>query len=357
MVALRDRVRMKEVVEEGRALQSEGPPPPYAEEAYADALLYLRQPEEARAAYRRVLATNPKDLPAETQLVARYGLFYSAVELEDFDTAYAVIDSLVHDQPIWRYYKDSPARYANPDRAFAEVTAANARYYGNQLADAWARITRIADAAPANASARMALYGMANARGWPRRAQTEGQIAISLDPDSLGSKITLAEIAIANYHFAEAQRMVSDLLAQYPENLGAQRLARDLDAQMRWLFEFEAKPSDSRGGGSNANGHAMDLQTKLTSPPIADNWQAFVLTNYADANPPEGYVNRTRLSEGIEWRFPHLTATLYPSQNFGTVTRPGGGATLDWRRATSSASPSPQSSSPGIRRCAPCSKA
>jgi hypothetical protein len=108
MVALRDRFRMREVVEEGQALQSEGPLPPYAEEPYADALLYLRRPEEARAAYQRILAASPKDLPAQTQMIARYGLFYCAVELEDFDTAYAVIDSLVHDQPIWRYYKDSP---------------------------------------------------------------------------------------------------------------------------------------------------------------------------------------------------------------------------------------------------------
>jgi biofilm PGA synthesis protein PgaA len=55
MVALRDRFRMQQVVAEGQALRSEGPLPPYAEEAYADALLYLRQPEEARAAYRRIL--------------------------------------------------------------------------------------------------------------------------------------------------------------------------------------------------------------------------------------------------------------------------------------------------------------
>ena len=43
LVALRDRVRMKEVVKEGHALCSGGPLPPYAEEAYADALLYLRR--------------------------------------------------------------------------------------------------------------------------------------------------------------------------------------------------------------------------------------------------------------------------------------------------------------------------
>ncbi len=37
LAALRDRFRMKEVVEEGRALRSGGPLPPYAEEAFAEA--------------------------------------------------------------------------------------------------------------------------------------------------------------------------------------------------------------------------------------------------------------------------------------------------------------------------------
>jgi hypothetical protein len=35
----------------------------------------------------------------------------------------------------------------------------------------------------------------------------EGEIAASLDPDSLGTKVALAEIALANYRFTEAQRM------------------------------------------------------------------------------------------------------------------------------------------------------
>ena len=49
------------------------------------------------SAYRRVLAGNPKGVPAETRTLARYGLFNAAVELEDFDTAYATIDALVDD--------------------------------------------------------------------------------------------------------------------------------------------------------------------------------------------------------------------------------------------------------------------
>jgi biofilm PGA synthesis protein PgaA len=311
-------------------LRSAGPLPPYAEEAYAEALLYLRRPEEARAAYRRVLAAGAKELPAELRTTARYGMFYSAVELEDFATAYAMIDALLHDQPMWRTYNDFSRALRQSRSRLCRSHGGERAHYGNQLADAWARITRIAAAAPTNKDARLALYQIANGRGWPRRAKAEAQIAAHLDPDALGPKIALAEIAMASYRFTEAKRMVAELLAQYPENSQVQRLARNLSADLDWLFEADAKPSISSGGGANASGRSLEAQTKLTSPPVADNWQAFVVSDYANAHPPEGYVDRTRLSAGIAWRFPDLTATLYPSQSWGTLTRPGGGATLDW---------------------------
>ena len=44
LVALRDRVRMQEAADEGKALAADGPLPPYAEQAYADALLHPRRP-------------------------------------------------------------------------------------------------------------------------------------------------------------------------------------------------------------------------------------------------------------------------------------------------------------------------
>jgi biofilm PGA synthesis protein PgaA len=324
MVALRDRVRMKEAVEEGEALRAEGPLPQYAEEAYADALLYMRRPEDARDAYERVLAQSPKDV------TARYGKFYAAVELEDFTTAYATIDALVADEPVWRGYKDDPTRYDNPARAYAEVTAAQARFYGNQLGEAWARITKFSDAAPADSNGRLAVSQIANARGWPQRAEAEAQIAASLAPLDVGSKIALIEVAIANYRFAEAERMTAELLALYPENHAVRRLARDLDAARRWLFEAEARPSNSDGGGANAAGQALTLQGKLTTPPIADNWRLFATGDYANAHPPEGFTERTRVGAGVEWRIPELTATLYPTQSWGTLPRPGGVATVDW---------------------------
>ena len=173
VVALRDRVRMQEAAEEAEALRAEGPLPAFVDQAYGDALLFLRRPEEARDAYGRVLAESPKDVQA------RYGQFYAAVELEDFTTAYAAVDALVDDEPVWRYFKGDPSRHDNPDRASAQIAAARARLYGNQLGDAWARITRISDAAPANGNARIAVYQIANARGWPQRAEAEAEIAAS----------------------------------------------------------------------------------------------------------------------------------------------------------------------------------
>ena len=43
---------------------------------------------------------------------------------------------------------------------------------------------------------------------------------------------------MANYRFAEAQRMIRGLLALYPENSHVRRLARELEANLRWVLEF-----------------------------------------------------------------------------------------------------------------------
>jgi biofilm PGA synthesis protein PgaA len=324
LVALRDRVRMKEAMEEGDALSAEGPLPAYAEQAYGDALIYMRRPEDARAAYARVLAQSPKDIQA------RYGTFYASVDLDDFRTAYDVIDSLVNDEPSWRFYLNDPTRQDNQERAFAETTAAQARLYGDQLGEAWARITRLSDAAPANGNMRLTLYQVASARGWRQRAESEAQIAASLAPRDVGSRIALIEVAIAAYRFADAQRMLDEFLALYPDDQAVRRLARDLDAKRRFLLDVKVQPSNSDGGGANASGQAIVSEARLYSPPIADNWRLFALGDYSNAHPPEGFAERWRGGGGVEWRIPWVTATLYPTQSWGTLVKAGGGATVDW---------------------------
>lgn len=325
MVALRDRVRMAEAASLGDALRAAGPLPAYADQAYGDALLYMHRRKEARDAFERVLAEEPKNVPA------RYGQFFSSVELEDFRTAYAAIDILLTgDEPIWQKFLDDPTRYPNPERTTAEVAAADARLYGNQLGEAWDRITVLRKAAPANGNVRVSSAGIALARGWPRLAEEEAQIAASLVPYSLGGRITMVQVAVANFRFDEADRLLAELVALYPEDLAVQRLARQVDAQRRWLLEVEARPSNSTGGGINQTGEAIQVAARLYSPPINDNWRVFALNDYSSAHPIEGFVQRDRIGLGAEYRAPQWRATLFPTLSFGTLQRAGGGATLDW---------------------------
>ncbi len=325
MVALADRVRMAEAAQEGDELRREGSLPLYAEQAYGDALLYMRRRQEARDAFNHILESEPHNIPA------RYGLFFASVELEDFPTAYAAVDLLLsRDEPIWRRYLNDATRYANPERTAAEIAAADARFYGNQLDEAWDRISVLAKAAPANGLVRVSAAQIANARGWPRLAAAEAEIAVSLAPDELGAKIMLVEVALANFRYAEANRRLAELVALYPEDSAVKRVARQVRAQQGWLFEVEARPSNSTGGGTNETGQALQAAARLYSPPIADNWRLFALTDYGSANPIEGFVQRERAGVGVELRLPALRATAFPTMSWGTLNRAGGGATVDW---------------------------
>ena len=145
MVALRDRVRMADVLSEYddlvRLLVTV---PIYALTSVADAYLHLHHPKKARDLYLRVLESDPHN--HETRLA----LFYAYVDLDDFGAAHREIDAESADQPIWRHLKGLAAPIENPDRATADLIAANARLYGDELADANRRIAAMAEVAPNN---------------------------------------------------------------------------------------------------------------------------------------------------------------------------------------------------------------
>lgn len=325
VVALRDRVRMAEALAEADALAADAPLPPYVREARADALLYLRRPREALAEYQAVLQADPGSL------TARSGVFYAAVEAEDFRTAFNAVDSALADQPGWRRFLDDPSRYPNPDFPGAALAAAQARFYSDQLAQAWSRVAPLAAGAPADQETRLAAASIMRARGWPWSATTETEIGNSLAPQTLGARIALAELALTRFRFNEADQRIAELLAIWPENLAVQRLALEARAQRRSVLEMEVRPGNSTGGGSNSSGRSLESQMRIYSPPIAENWRIFALAGVATANPTEGYVQRNQMGAGAEFRLPQFRATAYFTQNTGTYNAMGGGVTADWQ--------------------------
>ena len=326
MVALRDRKRMNDVIAEGNALRAAGHElPPYAEHAFADALLRLKQPKAARDAYAAVVKAEPRNLGA------RYGVFYAEVELEDFDAAYRTIDTLLADQPPWVHYGTSPSRHANLDYSYAAMAAGLARLYGDQLGEAQDRIAPLVASAPANAEFRRASAAVMAARGWPRAAEREAKVAQSLDPTSTEAEKTLASLDLEFHRFSAAEARIRKLEAVYPEDTQLKELARNLEAERGAVFELEVRPSWSRGGGTNQAGNELTVSARLWSPPIATSWRAFVFDDYSYAHPIEGFVERHHAGAGAELRLSDVTATAYGTYSTGELEKPGGGFTLDWQ--------------------------
>jgi biofilm PGA synthesis protein PgaA len=330
IVALHDRVRMAEVVREAESMRQAGIElPAYVRQALADALLHLRRPKAAREEYEDVLKS--ESLDADQRNAAQVGQIYACVEMEDFAAAYAQADLLAATEPIWRRDVGDPTPYPRDQWLEALMLAGSVRLYGDQPAEAWSRIEPDLAAAPANVSVRLNAAAIMQARDWPRAAEQENRIALSLAPDLAAAQIAVADLALARHRYAEARQRIAALVATYPEDLQVQSLRRQLAADTGWLLETEARPANERGGGAfGNNGNEMVASIRITSPLIGDNWRLFAGYDYANAHPPEGYVDRQRAAFGLQFLSPDLAATVSVHQDFGTLARTGASGTLDW---------------------------
>jgi biofilm PGA synthesis protein PgaA len=311
MVALRDRVRMADVLLEYEDLRRHDVVVPgYALVAAADAYLYLRQPEKARDLYLRGLEVDPNN--PETRLA----LFYAYVDLENFDAAYRVVDATAADQAIWLYLKGLRDPIENPERATADLASAHARLYADQLAEADRRITAMAAAAPNNTRYLSALATVYSARGWPRLAAEEYDISRSLRPINVTTEVGQANnnLDLRAYRLVDTE--AADLTRRFPENLEVQRLDRQWQVHNMWEVRLAVSPTwSSPTNVQGGSGIALDAQ--IYSPPIDYNWRLFASEHVANEQLPvgEGTVTLRRSAAGIEYRGGDLVASLEATIN------------------------------------------
>jgi len=322
MVALRDRVRMADVVAEYVDLGRQGADiPGYALVVAADAYLYLHQPETARDLYLRGLAVDPRN--PETRLA----LFYAYVDLDDFDAAYRQVDNAASDQAVWLYLKGLADPIENPDRATADLAAAEARQFADELAEANSRLTAMAESAPNNTRYLSALASNYSARGWPRLAAEEYEISRVLKPRDVTTETGQARnnLDLRDYRAVEAQ--LADLQGRFPENLEVQRLARLW--QVHNMAEFRLDVEPTLASPSNVQGGSgLAINSQLFSAPIDYNWRIFGGEYIAHRILPEGEgaVSLRQSAAGAEYSGRDLVASLA-----GTINAygPKVGATLD----------------------------
>ena len=325
VVALRDRERWQDVVGEVAALRQEGRPiPPYVREAEADALLALRHPGEARAAYEEVLAAEPQSRSA------RVGLFFALLEEERVSEALALADAMAAEggPKMWRGMSPVPA--ANWDWLDAQALAANARYYVGEYREAWRRLQPLVDGAPAMSFLRLAKAEIASARGWPRLADEETHIAAVLTSPDRSTEIALAEVALARKRYDEAQQRTSLLVSLFPGDQAVERLRRSVRAHDAPELRLDTQFRNEHDSSADSPGSGYDVRSALLAPPIAERWRLKAAYEFSQANPIEGLVVRTRYGAGVEadWPDASLDATVWI--NKGTLDRAGGRLAGTW---------------------------
>lgn len=316
LIALRDRGRMQDVVDDYNALVQDGVEvPAYALEAVGEAYLYLREPEIARDIFLKVLQTMPDDL--ETRRL----LAYAYLECNQYDEAYASVDKLVEDQPKWIYLKGEPERQPNPARAMAELDAGELRSYGDLLQEADDRLTQLAQAAPYDAKNRAAAGNLYLARGWPRKAMEQYQIGLAIQRGrDVANETGIAAANLSLQNFKEAEAQTQNLMQRFPENLSVQRLGREWEIHNMAELDAHAGYNFAPSGNSTVNsphGQGFDVGAELYSSPIDYNWRLFAGENFAHEHEPaqEGIVDYSRTNAGVEYRNGDVTASAAPTFN------------------------------------------
>jgi len=318
VIALRHRERWADAVAAADALRADGEAlPGYVRQAEADALLALRDPELALVAYDEVLATDP------TNREARVGRFYAQVESEDFAAAFATVDALAASEPEAQRMALDPVPRPNPDWLDARILAANARSYADMQADAWQRITPLADGAPALGYLRSAQSSVAAARGWRRLADEQIHIAASLSPDDRGIQVGLADAAMRRQRWPEARARVAALVAESPDDSAVQRAARDLAAHDLAELETGLVLRKESGNAQAAPGSGIDAYLRLYSRPFAELWRAVAAGERLTASPPEGKAVRNRFGLGAQYRGADAQFEATAWSNQGTVQKGG----------------------------------
>lgn len=298
LVAERNRNRPQEAIRLYEALRAQGAEiPDYAAQSAADAYLADQQPNQALAIYQELLARHPGDY----QL--RMALFYTYLDLNQQERAYAVVDELAAEQ-------------TDPDlRLRTDSNAAMARAWSDDLAEAQRRQEALVAAAPNNATLHAGLGSIYLWRGWPRRALEQFRIAQSIEPEVMGGQTGEAEAHRAVNDFAAADAKITGLRDQYPDDTQVERLGRSWDIHN--LRELSVRAATTYSTGSRVGSRDLELDTRLYSAPLALHYRVFGHDYFAQSTFPEGRGTYHRYGAGLEYRARDVEASAELSDGFG----------------------------------------
>lgn len=297
LVALDQAGRADEVVTRYDALrQHDAALPAYVERAVADALLVKHRPAEAAKLYEDSIAQDPGPYGA-ADFEPRIGLMYAYLESGQTDKAIATIDGLAAKEPTWTRVPGIRLPIQNPRKVDADLNAATLREYVDMPADAYVRLASMSREAPANAQIRRELGMVELARGWPRRAQEDFNIAGTLDRRDIGAYLGEADAARVLNDYEDVDDDLAKAQTLADRNGRVERAVQSWQREKGWQFDL----STEQGKGSSPDFGDRDATTQASaaSPLIDDHWRVLALARYSTADLPEGGVRRSRAGVGV----------------------------------------------------------
>ncbi|MBT8084455.1 MAG: poly-beta-1,6 N-acetyl-D-glucosamine export porin PgaA [Woeseia sp.] len=291
LVALVDIGLMQEAIAEFQALSAE-PTPMTRLERYSAAKAYLATGKPERA--RQLLLGCLQEAPNHYDCRVEY--FYALLELRKFEEAQLEADAMVAAQPVINPETLKP----NPKYLDARLRAVLARSYADRLDEAQEELEGITAAIPNNPSARAELASTYLWRGWPDRALSEFQQALTVYPQHVGARTGWTTTQLARQQYRQAGAEISQLQQQFPHSKPVQQLTRRWALHQKSTLVLDASLGDSTG--STFGSEQYTVQGWWYSPPVND-WYRIYLRSYDGfAELPEGNSHRSRAAAGIDYR-------------------------------------------------------
>lgn len=269
LIALRDRVEMKETVKLYETLLESGLEiPDYGKIQAADAYLYLSRPQKAREIYQDLFKRNPGHF--NTGL----SLFYGYLETEQYKKAGDHIKKIAREQPEWFHIKGSRVYSDNPRKLSADTTAIMFEGYARRLRKAQAQMETKLAMAPYNRDLRANLAKLYLWRGWIRKAIRQFNLTLAQEPDHMDARIWRTHASLDYHKYDEAIEPVHKLWTLFPENKAVQKLKRDWDTHHMWYFHSEMMA----GKGENLvmGSREFSMDSYLYSPPLHHWFKGFL---------------------------------------------------------------------------------
>ncbi|SEC79524.1 poly acetylglucosamine porin [Pseudomonas saponiphila] len=312
--ALKSRARTAEVISEYEQLTAAGAAiPPYALRWVAASYLDQRQPEMAADLYRRVLSAPDGD--AAYRLEDTTALYYALLESERPEEALKLANDLADSTPRRIQLTGQIVGDPNDDWVDAQLLAAQAGAAGASGADlpgTEQRLEDLAVQAPGNISVRLAQADLYRVRDWPRLSESLLKETESVAPRDVSLEVSQGHTALELQEWRQLDALTDDVLQRFPESRQVQRLAREREVHDMAELRVSTYGGKSYGGGSSGAGAVagsrdFGIESRLYTPPIAEDWRLFGGLGYAMGDFPEGIGHHRWQVLGVERRTRDMT--------------------------------------------------